>query len=79
MVWGNKKEFMNKEKRKSLTLRSRLKSKFLKGKSAFSREAYNKQRSYCTRLIRESKIKCLANFTFKIPINGNLSLWEKID
>ena len=36
-----------------------LRKKLLKEKSAFSREEYNKQRNYCIKLIRESKIKIL--------------------
>ena len=50
---------MNKEIHKGIMVRSRLINKFLKEKTAFTREAYNKQRNYCVKLIRESKITCL--------------------
>ena len=42
-------------------VRSRLRNKFLKEKNAFSREAYNKQRNCCVKLIKESKIKYFGN------------------
>ena len=47
---------MNKEIHKGIMVRSRLINKFLKEKTAFTREAYNKQRNYCVKLIRESKL-----------------------
>ena len=56
---------MNKEIRKAIMVRSRLRKKFLEEKTAFSREAYNKQRNYCIKLIRESKIKYFGNFNVK--------------
>ena len=65
-------------------------NKFLKEKTAFSRESYNKQRNYCVKLIRQIKIKYFGNlnvnniklgpnFSSKKPMNENISLWEKID
>ena len=56
MIRTNQRVFMNKEIHKAIMVRSRLRNKFLKEKTAFSREAYNKQRNYCVKLIRESKI-----------------------
>ena len=47
VVGANKRVFMNKEIHKAIMVRSRLRNKFLKEKTAFSREAYNKQRNYC--------------------------------
>ena len=47
---------MNKEIHKGIMVRSRLINKFFKEKTAFTREAYNKQRDYCVKLIRESKL-----------------------
>ena len=62
MVRANQRVFMNKEIHKAITVRSRLRNKFHKEKTAFSRQGYNKQRNYCVRLIRESKIKHFGNF-----------------
>ena len=42
-------------------VRSKLRNKFLKEKNAFTREAYNKQRNCCVKLIKESKIKYFGN------------------
>ena len=41
---------MNKEIHKGIMVRSRLRNKFLKQKTAFSREEYNKQRKHCVKL-----------------------------
>ena len=41
---------MNKEIHKAVMVRSRLRNKFLKERTAFSREAYNKQRNCCVRI-----------------------------
>ena len=65
MVRANQREFVDKEIHKAIMIRSRLRNKFLKEKTAFSREAYNKQRNYCVKLIRESKIKYFGNLNVK--------------
>ena len=58
---------MNKEIPKAI--RSRIRNKLhlaiQKKKTAFSREAYNKQRNYCVKLIRENKIEYFGNFNVK--------------
>ena len=46
MVRANQRVFMNREIYKAMMVRPRLTNKFLKEKTAFSREAYNKQRNY---------------------------------
>ena len=56
MVLANQRAFMNKEIRKAIMVRSRLRNKFIKEKNALSRKAYKKQRNYCVKLIRENKI-----------------------
>ena len=92
MVRANQRVFMNKKIHKTIMVGSRLRNKFLKEKTVFSREACNKQRNYCFKLTRESKIKNFdnlnveniidhkkfwKNFSSKKPINENISLWEK--
>ena len=61
MVQANQRVFMNEEIHKAIMIRSRLRNKFLKEKTAFGREAYNKQRNYCVKLKRENKIKYFGN------------------
>ena len=46
---------MNKEIHNATMVKSRLRNKFLKEKTAFSREAYNKQRKYCIHPINKKK------------------------
>ena len=47
--------FMNKELRKAVMFRSRLKNNYNKDKSDLSKLAYNKQRNKCTNLFRKAK------------------------
>ena len=48
----------------------------LKEKTAFSREAYNKQRKHCVKLIRESKIKYFCNLNL-YKNNGDIKKFQK--
>ena len=77
MVRANQRVFMNKEIHKAIMVRSRLRNKFLKEKTAFSREAYNKQRNYCAKLIRGSKIKYFSNWNEK-NITDNKIFWKTV-
>ena len=75
MVRGNQRVFMNKEIHNAKMVRSRLRNKFVKEKTAFSREAYNKQRKYCIQLIRKSTIKYFGNLNVK-NITENKKFWK---
>ena len=55
--------------------RSRLRNKFLKEKTAFSREAYDKQRKYRVKLIRKNTIKYFGNLNVK-NITENKKFWK---
>ena len=77
MVRANQMVFMNKEIYKAIMVRSRLRNKFLKERTAFSREAYNKQRNFCVKLIRESKIKYFGNLNVK-DITDNKKFWKTV-
>ena len=77
MFRANQRVFMNKKIRKAIMVRSRLRNKFLKEKTAFSREAYNKQRNYCVKLIRDSKIKYFGNLNVK-SITDNKLFWKTV-
>ena len=75
MVRANQRVFMNKEIHKAVMVRSRLRNKFLEEKAAFSSEACNKQRNYCVKLIRQSKIKYFGNLNVK-NITDNKTFWK---
>ena len=77
MVRANQRVFLNKEIHLAIMVRSRLRNKFLKEKTAFSRKAYNKQRNYCDKLIQKSKIKCFGNLNVK-NITDNKKNWKTI-
>ena len=47
---ANQTVFMNKEIHIAIMVRSKIKNKFLKEKTGFNREAYNKRRKYCVKL-----------------------------
>ena len=68
---------MNKVIHKALMVRSRLRNKFLKEKTAFSRETYDKQRKYCVKLIRKSIIKYFGNLNVK-NITENKKFWKTV-
>ena len=77
MVRANQRVFMNKEIHKAIMVRSRLRNKFLKEKTVFSREVYNKQRNYCVKLITEGKIKYFGNLNVK-NITDNKKFWKTV-
>ena len=77
MVRANQRVFMNKEIHKAIMVRSRLRNKFLKEKTAFSREAYDKQRKYCVKLMRKSTIKYFGNLNVK-TITENKKFWKTV-
>ena len=68
---------MNKVIHKALMVRSRLRNKFLKEKTAFSRETYDKQRKYCVKLIRKSIIKYFGNLNVK-NITESKKFWKTV-
>ena len=77
MVRANQREFMSKEKNKGIMARSRLRNKFLKEKTAFSREAYDKQRKYRVKLIRKNTIKYFGSLNVK-NITENKKFWKTV-
>ena len=77
MVRANRRGFMNNEIHKAIMVKSRLRNKFLKEETGFIREAYNKQRNCCAKLIRESKLKYFCNFNVK-NITDNKKFWKTV-
>ena len=65
---------MTKELYKAIMMRSRLRNKFLKFKTAESKNAYKKQRNYCVSLLRSTKKSLYENLDPNlISDNRNLS------
>ena len=52
-VRANQASFMNKELKKAIMVRSKLRNKFLKSRSEEDRKAYNKQRNMCIELLKK--------------------------
>ena len=76
-VRGNQAPFMNKELRKAIYNRSRLKNKFCKNETKENEEIYRKQRNKCVKL-RKKSIKL---YFSKITQNGivtNKNFWKVI-
>ena len=67
--------FMNKELRKAIMVRSRLKNKSLKLKTIEAREAYKKQRNFCVSLLRIIKKNVYENLNPKF-ITDNKNVLE---
>ena len=77
MVRANQRVFMNKEIHKPIMVRPRPRNKFLNERTAFTREAYNKQRNYRVKLIRKGKIKYFGNLSVK-NITDNKKFWKTV-
>ena len=54
-IRGNQSPFMNKDIRKAIMTRTRLRNGFLKEPTPMNKLAYKKQRNYCVSLMRENK------------------------
>ena len=74
---GNHARFINKEFRKAIYTRSRLRNKFLKNLSKANESLFKKQRNKCVSLRK----KCIKNYFSKITENGvnaNKEFWKII-
>ena len=54
-IRANDSPFMNRELRKAMMLRSKLRNSYNKNKTSHAYLAYKNQKNYCTSLLRESK------------------------
>ena len=63
MIRVNQKIFLNNEVEKAIMASFSLRITIFQEKIVLSREAYNKQRNYSIKLIKESKIKTSKNLT----------------
>ena len=76
-VRANNKPFVNKEIKKAIMTRSRLRNKFLKYKTAENQFAYNQQRNYCLALVRKTKKDFFKNLDYKV-IADNKTFWKTL-
>ena len=74
---ANDSPFMNKELRKQVMLRSRLKNKCNKEKTESSRVAYKAQRNKCTSLLRKAKINFYSNLKSS-SISNTKMFWKTV-
>ena len=74
-IRANNSNFMNKDLRKAIMCRSRLRNAFLKEKSYELRLKYYKQRNLCVSLLRKSKRNFFSNLDLKI-VSNNRKFWK---
>ena len=73
----NNNPFMNKALRKAIMTRSRLKNKFNKNSSAKNWNSYKKQRSFCLKLLRQTKEKYFNNKNVN-KVSDNKTFWKSV-
>ena len=76
-VRGNQSPFMNKELRKAIMTRSRLKNRLHRIKTQETQTAYKVQRNVCTRLLRKSKRSYYNNLNTSV-ITNNKMFWKTV-
>ena len=74
-IRANDGPFMNKELRKEIMIRSKLKNIFNREKTDASFLAYKKQRNKCTTLLRKAKLVFYRNLNPSL-ITNNKKLWK---
>ena len=76
-VRANDSPFMNKELRKAVMLRSRLRNIFNKNKTDSAKAAYKKHRNICTSLFRKAKSDYYSNLNTN-SITDNKKFWKTV-
>ena len=76
-IRANQALFMNSKIRKEVMKRTRLKNKFIDSKTNAKRIAYNRQRNYCSSLIRKEKKAYYSNLNIR-DVTGNKTFWRKV-
>ena len=69
--------YMTKSLKKAIKLRSQLKRKFNKNKSEENSKKYKQQKSYCVKLLRETKIEYFQNMDVN-KANDNKMFWKTV-
>ena len=76
-VRANDGPFMNKELRKAVMLRSKLRNRFNRVKTDSAKAAYKKQRNICTNLFRKAKLDYYSNLNPR-SITDNKKFWKTV-
>ena len=76
-VRGNNAPFMNKVLTKAFMTRAQLKNKYNKDPTGENKRNYNRQRNFCTSLLKKEKRKYYNNLDTKI-LGDNRKFWERI-
>ena len=76
-VRANQALFMNKELKKAVMVRSKLRNKFLKSRSEEDRKVYNKQRNMCVKLLKKTKRIYFSHLYTKRVID-NKKFWKTV-
>ena len=74
---ANDNPFMTKELRKAIMIRSKLRNKLNKEKTLLSKTAYNKQRNFCTSLLRRTKKEYYGKLNPN-NITDNKKFWKTV-
>ena len=69
-IQANQAPFINKEIQRGAMVRSKLRKKFLKNKSASDKKVYSKQRNKCVSLLRKTKKACYSNLNLKDVVDN---------
>ena len=76
-VRANESPFINKELRKSIMLRSKLKNNFNNKRTETAKIAFKKQRNHCTSLFRKAKREYYRNLN-PSKVSDNKLFWKMI-
>ena len=76
-IRANEAPFMNKVLKKAIMKRSQLRNAFLKKRTLESQVSYNKQRNYCTSLLRKEKWNYFENIDIS-KISDNEIFWKTV-
>ena len=74
-VRANQVPYMSKTLRKAIMRRSNLENKYLKSRNPESKEAYKKQKNYCSRLYKKERKMYYSNLDLK-NYTDNKKLWK---
>ena len=77
IIRANEAPFMNKDIKKSIMNRTRLRNKYLKFPSATNKDLYKRQRNLCTSLIRKHKKTYYSNLDIR-NISDNKKFWSTV-
>ena len=77
VVRGNNAPFMNKTLAKAFMHRSKLRNNFYRNPTGDNKKLYNRQRNYCTNLLRKEKRKYYNDLDPKI-LTDNRKFWQRV-